>query len=69
MFAALSFCEEPVERDKLIYVYDSTSEGSKLMYHCKDTVMIDSLMPSAIPQCYLNGSWAPDPDKFHCRSM
>ena len=46
------------------------SEGSTLMYYCKDTLLCDTEIISGIPTslCYSNGSWTPNPDKFHCRS-
>ena len=46
--------------------YSSTSFNARLTLTCAE-----GLLPSGVPsaQCLSNGSWAPDPTEFTCKSM
>ena len=48
-------CEIPMNKNKLVYKYNSTIKGSKLIFYCEDN-------PGElyIAQCYGNETWIPN---------
>ena len=47
-------CEIPVNENKVVYEYNSTIEGSKLIFYCEDNPD-----DSYTAQCYGNETWIP----------
>ena len=50
-----SQCEIPVNNNKVVYEYNSTIEGSKLIFYCED-----NNDESYTAQCYGNETWIPN---------
>ena len=59
-------CGRPSVSMNVNVTYDSTSFNARLTLTCAE-----GLLPFGVSsaQCFSNGSWAPDPTEFTCKSM
>lgn len=59
-------CDQPIADENLILNYNSTLEGSKVIFRCKDEFYPTNIF---IATCYKKYGWIPDPDEHTCADV